>query len=53
MDKVATRETGEKNPYQSGGRERQVDKRRMVEVGAGSSVGSRLEGGIEEVEFVK
>ena len=53
MDKVATRETGEKNPYQSGGRERQVDRRRVVEAGAGSGVGSRLEGGIEEVEFVK
>ena len=51
MDKVATRETGEKNPYQSGGRERRVDRQRVVEAGAGSGVGSRLEGGIEEVEL--
>ena len=51
MDKVATRETREKNPYQSRGRERRVDQRRVVEAGAGSGVGSRSEGGTEEVEF--
>jgi hypothetical protein len=50
VDKVVTRETGEKNPYQSGGRERRVDRRRVVKVGAGSGTGSRLEGGTEEVE---
>ena len=50
MDKVATRKIGEKNPYQLGGQERRVDRRRVVEAGAGSSVGSRSEGGIEEVE---
>ena len=49
MDKVATRETKEKNPYQLGGRERRVDRRRVVEAGTGA--GSRLEGGTEEVEL--
>ena len=51
MDKVATRETRENNPYQSRGRERRVDGRRVVEARAGSGVGSRLEGGTEEVEL--
>ena len=50
MDKVAIRETVEKNPYQLGGRERQVDRRGVVEARAGSGVGSRSEGGTEEVE---
>ena len=49
MDKVATRETREKNPYQLGGQERRVDRRRVVEAGAGA--GSRSEGGIKEVEL--
>ena len=51
MDKIATREIGEKNPYQSGGRERRVDRRRVVEAEVGLGVGSRLEGGTEEVEL--
>ena len=51
MDKVVTRETGEKNPYQSGGQERRVDRRRVVEAGAGSGDGSRSEGGTDEVEL--
>ena len=50
MDKVATRKIGEKNPYQLGGQERRVDRRRVVEVGAGLSVESRSERGTEEVE---
>ena len=50
MDKVATRETGEKKPYQLGGREGRVDRRRVVEVGAGSGTKSRSEGGTKEVE---
>jgi hypothetical protein len=50
MDKVVTREIGEKNPYQLGGREGRVDRRRLVEVGAGSDTGSRLEGGTREME---
>jgi len=51
MDKIATRETGETNPFQSGGREKRVDQRRVVEVGTGSGTRSRSEGGIEEVEL--
>ena len=51
MDKVAIRKTGEKNPYQLGGRERRVDRRRVVEAGAGLGVESRSEGGTEEVEL--
>ena len=35
MDKVAIRETGEKKPYQLGGREGRVDLRRVVEAGVG------------------
>jgi hypothetical protein len=34
VDKVIARETGMKNPYQSRGRERRVDRRRVVEIGA-------------------
>ena len=51
MDKVATRETGEENPYQSGGRERRVDRRKVVETRKESGAGSRSEGGTEEVEL--
>ena len=51
MDKVATRETKEKNPYQLGGRERRVDRRRVVEAGAGLGVESRSEEGTKEVEL--
>ena len=50
MDKVATRETREKKRYQLGGREGRVDRRRVVEVGAGSGAKSRSEGGTKEVE---
>jgi hypothetical protein len=50
VDKVVTRETGEKNPYQSGGRKRRVDRRRVVEVGAGSGTRSRSERGTKEME---
>ena len=50
MDKVATRETGEKKPYQLGVREGRVDRRRVVEAGAGSGAKSRSEGGTKEVE---
>ena len=50
MDKVVTRETGEKKPYQLGGREGRVDRRRVVEAGAGSGTKSRSEGGTKEVE---
>ena len=50
MDKVATRETGEKKPYQLGGREGRVDRRRVVEAGAGSGAKSISEGGTKEVE---
>jgi hypothetical protein len=35
VDKVATRKTGEKKPYQLGGREGRVDRKRVVEVEAG------------------
>ena len=51
MDKVATREIGEKKPYQLGGREGRVDRRRVVEAGAGSGAKSRSEGGTKEVEL--
>ena len=50
MDKVSTRETGEKKPYQLGGREGRVDRRRVVEVRARSGAESRSEGGTKEVE---
>ena len=50
MDKVAIRETGEKKPYQLGGREGRVDRRRVVETGARSSATSRSEGGTKELE---
>ena len=50
MDKVATRETGEKKPYQLGGREGRVNRRRVVEAGTGSGAKSRSEGGTKEVE---
>ena len=50
VDKVAGRETGEKKPYQLGGREGRVDQRRLVEGGAGSGAKSRSEGGTKEVE---
>ena len=50
MDKVATRETGDKKPYHLGGREGQVDRRIVVEAGAGSGAKSRSEGGTKEVE---
>ena len=50
VDNVATRETGEKKPYQLGGREGRVDRRRVVEVKAGSGVESRSEGSTGEVE---
>ena len=50
MDKVVTRETGEKKPYQLGGREGRVDQRRVVEAGAGSGTKSRSKGGTKEVE---
>ena len=49
-DKVATRETGEKKPYQLGGREGRVDRRRVVEARAGLGAKSRSEGGTKEVE---
>ena len=51
MDKVATRETGENKPYQLGGREGRVDRRRVVEARAGSGAKSRSEGGTKEVEL--
>ena len=51
MDKVATRETEEKKPYQLGGQEGRVDERRVVEAGARSGAKSRLEGGTKEVEL--
>jgi hypothetical protein len=51
VDKVIARETGMKNPYQSRGRERRVDRRRVVEIGAGSGTRSRSEGGTKEVEL--
>ena len=50
MDKVVTRETGEKKPYQLGGQEGRVDRRRVVEAGAESGAKSRSEGGTKEVE---
>ena len=50
VNKVATRETGEKKPYQLGGREGRIDRRRVVEAGAGSGDKSRSEGGTNEVE---
>ena len=50
MDKVETRETGEKKLYQLGGREGRVDRRRVVEVGVGSGAKSRSKGGTKEVE---
>ena len=50
VDKVATRETGEKKPYQLGGQEGRVDRRRVVEAGVGSCAKSRSEGGTKEVE---
>jgi len=50
VDKVATRETGEKKPYQLGGREGRVDRKRVMEVEAGSGVESRLERSTGEVE---
>ena len=50
MDKVAIRETGEKKPYQLGGREGRVDRRRVVEAGVGLGTKSRSEGGTKEVE---
>ena len=51
VDKVATRDTGKKKPYQSRGWEGRVDRQRMVEVGARSGVGSWSEGSIDEVEL--
>ena len=50
MDKVAIRETGEKKLYQLRGREERVDRRRVVEVGAGLGAKSRSKGGTKEVE---
>ena len=50
LDQVVTRETGEKKPYQLGGREGQVDRRRVVEAKVGSGTESRSEGGTKEVE---
>ena len=50
MDKVAIKETGEKKPYQLGGREGRVDRRRVVEAGARSGAKLRSEGGTKEVE---
>ena len=50
VDKVATREMGEKKPYQLGGLEGRVDRRRVVEAGVGSGAESRLKGGTKEVE---
>ena len=50
MDKVATRETEEKKPYQLEGLEGRVNRRRVVEAGAGSGAKSRSEGGTKEVE---
>ena len=50
MDKVVTRETGEKKPYQLGGREGRVNRQRVVEAGAGSGAKSRSKGGTKEVE---
>ena len=50
MDKVAIRDTGEKKPYQLGGREGRVDRRRVVEAGVGAGAKSRSEGGTKEVE---
>ena len=50
MDKATTRETGEKKPYQLRGRERQVDRQRVVEAGAGSGAKSRSEGCTKEVK---
>ena len=50
VDKVATRVTGEKKPYQLGGQEGRIDRRRVVEARARSSAKSRSEGGTKEVE---